>query len=261
MPIRIIAGSSNPVVSGRTKSSGDNQTCTVNIDGFTPVLKNVDPNAYVPIGFKLKTSQLTTNNNGTGHLSVVCTPELDESDGSKDQNVVRTTYTITMAEVQTELKNHPSISLAGRVEIASWLATEAARRYNSSGKPQYVASNGNDCTVNDGTALKFIAAYEAGIETYNRYFPIVRKISYCKACPGLKKTEGEDGSVSGGKVTFSIAGKFSPPDIELTGYDRTGWFKGGDEWQQSESRLWTHTEEWTWTPEGSGSEHAWIYAS
>lgn len=256
MSVKVIAGSGVPVISGRTVSSGgDNPSCTVNVTGFSADLKSADPNDYVPSGYEYRKSNITTHGDGTGTLSIEC-GEIPSTDPSS--NTIRVTYTITMSEVQTDLKEHPSITVAGRKEITMWLATDAKSRYDSNGNPQYLDSLGGECSVNDATAKKYIKAYEAGIETYNRYFPIIRKTSYIKKVPGLLD-KAENKGVEGGSITFSAAGSFSPPDLSLTGYADTGWFKSGDEYQQNDNRTWTHTEEWTWTPEGSGSEHSWIY--
>ena len=259
MAIKFIKGSTKPVVTGRTVNNGDSPSCTIYVEGAVSAIKNAAAADYVPAKYELKSSYITTNGDGTARLSVNCNYTGDDTDDS-ESNVIRTTYTITMSEVQTELKNHPGITPEGRKEVVQWLATEPGSRYlKSGGASCYVDSSGNQCTVSEDTAKKFIAAYEAGIESYNRYFPIVRKISYCKKCPGLNEKGGDGESVEGGSVAFSVAGTFSAPDISISGYEDSGWFKSGDEWQQSDSRIWTHTEEWTWTPEGSGSQHSWIY--
>ena len=95
-----------------------------------------------------------------------------------------------------------------------------------------------------------------GIRTYNRYYPVIDKQSTYRRVPGLSMNGA---SVSGGKAKFSEdIGTFSPPDIQLDGYAQTGFFKSGDEFRQS-GKTFTRSEQWTWTPDGSDSEYAWIY--
>ena len=101
-------------------------------------------------------------------------------------------------------------------------------------------------------------AYEKGIETYVRHFPVIEKISYYKTLPGC--------SMSGNSTTSGTLSQFagdidkwSVPDVKLSGFENTGWFKSGDNYEQGNDRVWTRHEQWTWTPDGSSSDTGWIY--
>lgn len=97
----------------------------------------------------------------------------------------------------------------------------------------------------------------AGIKTFNRYFPVIEEISTWSNPPGLSRS-GK--SFTGGTPTFSSdAGTYDDPPISLNGYPSGHWFKSKDSWAENENRTWTRTAQWTYTPESSSGNHAWIY--
>ena len=257
MAIEHVAGSTDPVVTNVSSSETDRKTTTVTIEGPRDLLESItDLSSYVPSGMNLKDKKITGDGSGFARIELFCIGYTADDATTIPTHI---TWRIEMSEVQTPLQCHPTIVTA-RKDIERWLATSAANRYDAQGNPQWVDEEGTPHPLNDNRVTKFVAAYNAGIETYNRYFPVVEKISNYNRLPG--------GSMSGNQTTggnvsnFSAnIGKWNQPGLSLNGYASTGWFKSADSYAQGNNTVWTRTEQWTWTPDGSGSAHAWIYAS
>lgn len=252
-----ISGSSNPVVLSTSSTRADKNSCTVEVAGVYEDLKALQGNdsgmkAICPSGFEVESSTCTPDGSGNGRLSIRCV-----NYGADDISTspTRVTYHIDLAEVKTDLKSHPHV-VDQRITIEKWLATDADKRFADDGNPQYVDAEGTAHSITDETVKKFCAAYSKGIETYNRYFPIIEKISYYKRVPGLSMSGN---SITGGTARFSNIGTFNAPDINLQGYASAGWYKSKDSYSQGNDRVWTRTEQWTWTPDYNDQDVNWIY--
>ena len=242
-----------------TQTSEEAKKHVVTVEGPYNTVKDLDPEDFVPSGLTLEDSNVETTGDGFARLVVRCTDFGEES--SSGTLATRTTWKIEMACVQTDLKYHPTC-VGDRLIIEMWLNTDPIKRFNpDNNSPQYVDSTGAVYPVAEEGAQKYIKAYMKGIETYNRYFPILRKISYYKRLPGV--SVNKKSTTSGTVSEFSDEiGMWDVPDVHLTGFANTGWFKSGDNYEQDNSLVWTRNEEWTWTPDGSGDEDTgWIYKS
>ena len=245
------AGARGPQTTGTIVSQADKRSAVVTVEGPIAALKSADPEDFVPDGYTLDTSNVTPSGDGLGKLTINCVKYEEGTSFS----AIRTTFRIEMQEVQYDLEDHPYLADA-RSMILKWLATDEAQRFDGNSY-KYMDADGELKTVSGEKALKFCAAYMAGIKTFTRYYPVVEKISTWSNPPGLNMS-GK--SFSGGSPTFSSdAGKFSEPPISLNGYASTNWFKSKDSWAENENKTWTRTEQWTYTPESSSGSHAWIY--
>lgn len=247
------AGASGPQQTKISKSISDKDQTVVTVEGLYSALNVADPNDYVPTGLTLESSQLSSSGDGMGVLTLNCRAYDDPS--ATDLAPIRTTIEVNMEEVQYDLEDHPSLASV-RNTILMWLATDESKRVDGSDY-KYTDKNGELQTVSGNNALKFCAAYMAGIKTFNRYYPVITKRSIWKNPPGLTRSGR---SFTGGSLPFSSnCGKFDTPPITLSGFAATNFFKGPESWVQNENRTWTRTEKWTYTPEGSNGAHAWIY--
>ena len=260
MAVEFVTGSADPIETGASTVYGDTPTKVITVEGPMSLLENVaDVTQFVPSGFEYDTHRVIPTGDGFGKIEISCKDFGTDVTGTTP---TRTTWKIQMACVQKDLKLHPKC-VAARDDIERWLATDINKRYNNGDKtkPQYVDENGNSSPISANEALDYIHAYNAGIETYNEYYPVLQKISYYKRLPGV----GMKGkSTTSGKVTaFSPnVGKWNTPDVTLNGYADTGWFMSGDGYDQDNSLVWTRTEEWTWSPNGSNDKNTgWIYES
>lgn len=232
-----------------TESQGDSNTTVVTVRGRWEALKRVDPADYCPVGYAVSNRSLEPFCDGSGQLTVNCVDVSDTSGGEP----IRTTYRIDMVEVEYDLAQHPHLK-EDADQIIMWLATEESKRID--GNAYKYADKDGELKPVTGKAVKFCAAYMSGIRTFNRYYPVIEKLSTWKKPPGMSVSPNM--SVSGNPA-FSTAGNFETPPISLTGYAATGWYKSKDSWTQSANRSWQRTEQWTYTPEGSTGDHAWIY--
>ena len=251
---RFIAGrSSGAVKTGTSLQTADRRTAVVTVEGPIGALKSANPADYVPAGYELDTSNVTPNGNGLGKLTVNC---IRYEDGDSFE-ALRTTFSVDMQEVQYDLEDHPYLASV-RDKILMWLATEESKCVDGN-TFRYMDANGELQPIEEDEAIKFCRAYMAGIKTFNRYYPVIEKISYWSNPPGLSRS-GK--SFTGGTPLFSSnAGKYATPPISLNGYPATNWFKSHDKWTENGNKTWTRTEQWTWTPDGSDSELNWIYAN
>lgn len=250
--MRLIKGTPGPWKTGEKIAKTSLDSTVVEVTGPYSKLKSANPAAYVPAGYDLEGSELVSTGDGMGKLSIR-TVKYDSSGGS-EFGPVRTTFRVEMEAVQYPLQNHPYLAGVKDV-IAKWLATDEAKRVQNN-EFYYVDATGAEVMIQDNTAKKFCRAYMAGIETFNRYYPVIQKISIYKNPPGLNRTGT---SFSGGSPQFSDCGEFDTPPISLSGYSQTGYFKSKDSWEENADKTWNRTEEWTWSPHGSDSDHAWIY--
>ena len=254
-------GRSGPVETGQTITKSDKDGVTVVVEGTYSSLKTLGAQRvaqYVPAGYTFISSRLSPTGNGFGELAISCVKY--ENEGASGFAPVRTTFRIKMAEVQYDLEDHPYLKGTYRDICLKWLATDEAVRVkleNGGTKYYYTNENGEQHQINDQRALKFCAAYMAGITKFTRYFPVVDKISIWKNPPGLLRSGN---SFSSGSPKFSAnIGHWDNPPISLNGFPSGHWFKSDDSWEENENKTWTETEQWTYTPETSSGDHSWIY--
>lgn len=258
MAIQHIIGSKTGVTTGISKTGGSNkESSIVTVEGPVSVLETItDFDSLAPAGMTVESHTLETNGDGFGKLIVRC---INYGSGDVSTTPMRTTWRISMQEVQTNLKDHPHFNGEARRQILAWLATEELKRYDSNGNPQYVDGEGTAHPLT-APATDYVTAYEKGIETYVRHFPVLEKINYYKTLPGC--TMSENSTTSGTVSQFSAdIDKWNVPDVKLAGYASTGWFKSGDNYEQGNDLVWVRTQQWTWTPDGSNSDLGWIYAN
>ena len=217
-----------------------------------------DDYPYIPANCYVDSARLEPDGDGMGTLIVMCVDQ-----GAADEQITPSeiVYRIDMAEEQTDLIAHPSItaSVTSVAICLQWLATEDGKKVDDAGHFQYDNGDGTYTEITDAIALRFCAAWMHGIKTYNRYFPVIDKESVYKRVPGLVFAGA---SITGGTAEFSAdIGKWDNPGITLNGFAATGFFKSKDSWVKTARSAWRRTEQWVWTPDGSASQYGWIYQS
>ena len=254
-------GRGGPVETGQTRTKSDKDGVTVVVEGVChelEMLRGQQIAQYVPSGYTFVSSRISPTGNGFGELSISCVKY--DNEGASGLAPVRSTFRIKMAAVQYDLEDHPYLKGTYRDICLKWLATDEAVRVKQDGgdtKYYYTNENGDPHEINDDRALKFCAAYMAGIRTFNRYFPVIDKISIWKNPPGLLRSNN---SFTSGSPKFSAnMGRWDDPPISLNGFGSGHWFKSDDSWEENENKTWTETEQWTYTPEKSNGDHSWIY--
>lgn len=254
--MRKIAGQNGPYRTGSSTSKSDKEATIVTVEGELTQLRQQDPDAFCPAGMVVEGTSVDPTGGGHGKLTIRC---VNYGSGDVSTTPTRVTWRIAMAEVQTDLARHPHFGAEPRRQIYAWLATEESKRYNNQGKPQYVDGEGVAHPLT-APATDYCTAYAKGIESYVRHFPVLEKISYYKTLPGCSMTKNS--TMSGTVSQFSDdLDTWSVPDVKLSGFANTGWLKSGDNYEQGNDLVWTRTEQWTWTPEGSDSDTKWIYAA
>lgn len=257
------------VQTGLGETRADTDTIVITVEGPLAALEGIVPRqgdthddlAYIPAGCYVSTARLSSDGRGGGTLSINC---VDPGADTEQLAPSKITYRLTMAEEQTDLIAHPEITETESVLniCVKWLATDDKMKYDADTQSyQYDEGDGATFTpITDETAVKFCQAWMHGIKTYNRYFPVIEKISTWKRVPGLTMTGAKitGGSVSAANFGGNV-GKWNAPSITLAGFATTGWFKSKYDWTQNAKSNWTLTEQWAWTPDGSDSEYGWIY--
>lgn len=265
----LASGTPKGVQTGLGKRRGETDAIIVTIEGPQEAMESLVPAqgathddfSYIPEGCYVQNATLASDGRGKGTITINCVDP-----GSDSEQVPTTptkiTYRITMTEEQTDLIAHPVITAsptAVRICLA-WLATDDTKKIKENGEYQYVEADGTTYTsITDETAIKFCDAWMHGIKTFNRYFPVVEKISTYKRVPGLSLSGAK---ITGGSVNFGgYIGTWNAPAITLSGFPSTGFFKSKYDWTQNAKSSWTLTEQWVWTPDGSDSKYGWIYTS
>jgi hypothetical protein len=257
---------SHGAVTGQSESHSDRDSLTITLEGpYSAFPGNIpkqgDTSAqfgYIPANCYVESSKLASDGKGGGTLTVNCIfPGSDSQEYPAQPTTV--TYRIEMAEEQTDLVAHPALASVVGICLA-WQATNDKDKIDSNGDYQYDSGDGNFTPVTDPAAIKFCQAWLHGIKTYNRYFPVVDKISEYKRVPGLSLTGA---SITSGTAAFSAnIGTWNAPGITLAGYFSPGsFYKSKDSWVQNANKSWTRTEQWVWTPDGQSSPYGWIYNS
>ena len=261
------------VQTGLGKRRGDTDAIVVTIEGPLATMESLVPAqgathadfAYIPTGCYVQNASLASDGRGKGTITINC---VDPGADSQQTPATPTkiTYRLTMAEEQTDLIAHPVITESTTVVsiCLAWLATDDSKKVDENGDYQYVESDGTTYTpITDETATKFCDAWMHGIKTFNRYFPVVEKISTYKRVPGLSLTGA---TITGGTVSSANfggnIGTWNSPNITLAGYTSPGgFFKSKYDWTQNAKSSWTLTEQWVWTPDGPDSDYGWIYTN
>lgn len=248
-----IAGRDGPYQTGKTTTKADKESTVVEVEGVLADLRRINPDTVCPAGLVVENSTVAPTVGGMGKLTVRC---VNYGTGDASTIPTRITWKISMAEVSTDLARHPHFDTEARRQIKAWLATDPAKRYDDNGNPQYVEDAGPHLLTEPAT--DYCDAYGKGIESYVRHFPVIEKVSYYKTLPGCSMTKNS--TTSGTVSQFSAdIDTWSVPAVKLAGFANTGWFKSGDDYTQGNDLVWTRTEQWTWTPDGSGSSTGWIY--
>jgi len=254
--MKLIAGTTGPYQTGTTVRRSDADSTIVEVEGDLISLRSLNPAAYCPAGMVVESSEVYPTTGGHGKLSVSCVKYNSGSSFSAE----KTTFRVDMLEVQYDLENHPAIA-DDRNIILKWLSTPESKRIDKDGYLFYEDGEGTlvAITEEDVYAEMFITAYMAGIRTFNRYYPVIERISTYKNPPGMNMSGR---SFTGGSPTFSNGvGKYDNPPLSLNGYGNGHWFKSKDSWMQNADTTWTRTEQWTYTPEASDGENGWVYTS
>lgn len=253
MSMEYVTGARGAIETGIQHENGDKDALLVFVEGPYSVVKSVNPANHVPDGYTLETSRTISTGDGGAKMTIRC---VNYGEDTASTAPFKTTWKILMAEVTKKLENHPEV-VGDRGIILKWLDTPAAERMDREGNWQYKDAEGGHVTIEEEGALKFIAAYNKGIETYVEYYPIIQKITYWKRLPG-GSMNGR--STTGGNVSkFSVVGMWDAPELILNGYPNTNFLKSGDEWQENANEVWQRTEEWTFTPD-KDEDTEWIYA-
>ena len=255
--MRKIAGQNGPYKTGSSTSKADKDSTVVTVEGELWQLRQQNPDAFCPAGMVVENSNIDPTSGGHGKLTVRC---INYGQGDVSTTPTRVPWRISMAEVQTDLKRHPHFEgNDARKQIEAWLATDLDKRYDDNDNPQYVQADGTPHPLT-APATDYVTAYKKGIENYVRHFPVIEKISYYKTLPGCSMINNSTTSGTVSQFSANID-KWDVPSVKLSGFENTGWFKSGDDYQQGNDLVWTRTEQWTWTPDGSDSETGWIYQS
>lgn len=266
----LATGTPKGVQTGLGKRRGDTDSLVITIEGPQATMEDLVPAqgatnadfAYIPTGCYVQSASLSSDGRGKGTITINCVdPGADSA--QTPATPTKITYRLTMAEEQTDLIAHPVITANATVvkDCLAWLATDDSKKVDENGDYQYVNPDGTTYTpITDATAIKFCDAWMHGIKTFNRYFPVVEKISTYKRVPGLSLTGA---TITGGTVSSTNfggnIGTWNAPPITLSGFASTGFFKSKYDWTQDAKSSWTLTEQWVWTPDGSTSDYGWIY--
>ena len=174
------------------------------------------------------------------------------------------TWEVTMEEVQKALITHPLFegNDTALAQIRGWeryrqISAKATQTKEGDGTSYYYTTDGSDENkVTDSVAIKYCAAVSCGIETYNRYLPVVSRTTCYLRLPGVTY-DANSNSVTGGSVDCADGiGTFDTPSVNVSGVSGGKWFKSKDSYSQAADGSWTRNEQWTYTDD---TQHSWIY--
>lgn len=189
------------------------------------------------------------------------------------------TWEVSMEEVQMRLINHPMIIKYGdRSALLKWEDTPKGQRVvekKKNGKPtgeyeyqyrdKWNSSKGmwDMETIEGDWNIAYCDAVTQGIDTFNKYLPVITKNSFYLELPGVSYSQ--DHVVTGGTIRdftgADVIGKFNVPELKVAGYidNKDGvWFKNGDKFTSQADGSWTRTESWVFT---NDPRHMWIYTN
>lgn len=251
MATQKILGSGDAVETGYSREESEKRTRTVTVEGLLSDIELESPEDHCPSGYEIDSYNIASSGDGMGKMTIRCV----KYNSGASFDALRTTFRVDMLEVQYDLEDHPYLASV-RDMCVKWLGTDESKRVNGT-TYKYEDENGSLTEITDATAKKFCAAYMAGIKTFMRFYPVIEKQSTYSNPPGMSRS-GK--SFTGGSPTFSQGiGEYDTPPLNLSGYASTNWFKSKDSWVENGNRTWTRTEQWTYTPESSSGNHAWVY--
>ena len=216
--------------------------------------------------YYVRTADLRSPDGVTGELQLTL---LKCADGKNlPYNV---TWDVSMEEVQTRLINHPKVVENCDIDILlAWEETPKRMRvakddngelkfyyiigtYSATGEPDVYAVEGD-------WNIAYCKAVTQGIDTFNRYLPVVTKNSFYLELNGLDYND--EHQITGGTVkNFTGSdkiGSFGEPDLKVRGYSSENgvWFKSGDKLTSQADGTWVRTETWVFS---NDPQHKWIY--
>lgn len=175
-----------------------------------------------------------------------------------------TTWEVAMEEVQKALITHPRFkdNDTALAQIRGWeryrqISAKATQTKEGGATSYHYTTDGSDeKEVTDPDAIKYCAAVSCGIETYNRYLPVVSKTTSYIRLKGVSY-DANSNSVLGGSVDCADGiGTFDTPSVKVSGVSGGKWFKSKDTYTQAADGSWTRNEQWTYTDD---TQHSWIY--
>lgn len=262
---------------GRAESWAEQRVAQVNVVGRLDQLGGVKPgdsmashaswfDGKLDGNYYVRTVNLSSPDGVTGELTLSLL--LCAAGKTKPYNV---TWDVTMEEVQMRLINHPSIIANADIDVLlMWEDTPKGRRVKKNGDAleywyeEYVGSASGVVSYKQVTGewnIAYCAAVTQGIETYNKYLPVIVKNSYYLELPGVDYDLNTH-VVTGGTISeFTGAGeigRFSEPEMTVRGYTQADgvWFKNCDKFTSGADGTWTRTEGWVFT---NDPRHRWIY--
>lgn len=184
------------------------------------------------------------------------------------------TWEVGMEEVQMKLINHPLVLENCDIDkLLMWEDTQKGRRVekDKDGKltffyDEYDYSGGAGVIINRQKItgewdIAYCKAVTQGIETFNRYLPVITKNSSFLEMPGANYSQ--DHIVTGGTISdftgSDTIGHYDAPDLKVAGFidGKDGvWFKNLDRYTINADGTATRTEGWVFTNDPSAK---WIY--
>lgn len=214
----------------------------------------------------VRTVDLSSPDGVTGELNLTML-ECPQGE-TKPYNV---TWEVGMEEVQMRLINHPDVIKNCDIQrLLMWEDTPKYLRVKTDNDGEWkfyyydgTVTSGNIDTkpITDEWEVAYCKAVTQGIETFNRYLPVITKNSFYLKLPGAQYSEAH--VVTGGTISdftgSDVIGQYSAPDLKVAGFidNKDGvWFKNGDRYTTNPDGTATRTESWVFTNDPS---HMWIY--
>lgn len=267
---------------GRTESWAEQRQMTTSIVGqFKDIVDKVKPGDSMAMHsgwfggnlngqYYVKNLEMASPDGITGELRL--TYVKCGQGKTKPYNV---TWDVSMEEVQMRLINHPMIQKHASIgTILKWEETRKgwrAKTVDGEFKFYYMdyATDGSSATLNEIKKSKspwtyaYCKAVTQGIETYNRYLPVITKVSSYLEIPGAQYNQ--DHVITGGTISeFSGAseiGHFDAPELKVKGFQdgKDGvWYKNCDKFTTQADGSATRTEGWVFT---NDPNHMWVYTN
>lgn len=251
----------------RSYGWSDHQTIDVRLVGdfdelwarqVKPGMTAIEAKLDLPSGWCVRTVGLEREEAKVGVLSancVYCPKGVSEPYAE--------TWEVSMEEVQKALITHPLFKdkAEAQSQIRGWeryRTISASATQTKNGKVRfYYTTDGDDVKeVTDEDAQKYCNAVSSGIETYNRYLPVISRTTCYLRLPGVNYDANSNG-VSGGSVDCADKiGTFDTPSVKVSGVSGGKWFKSRDTYSMAADGSWTRNEQWTYTDD---TTHSWIY--
>lgn len=231
----------------RVESYGESKVCETEITGIYDDLENqIIPGCRIPQQYlktisgsdyfvKEVTLSREDGNVGVAHVKFVKCASPTEP--------YSVTFEVAMEAVTMNLISHPKIQEDEK-------ALEEIQRLEAMMPEERIEK---ESEFTSEMAKKYIAANKAGITTYNKYLPIVRKTSLYLRLPG--GLYNADGQCTGGTILVDGIGKFGSPMILVSGA-QGDWLKSRDTFSLNSDGSATRNEEWTLSDD---TKHKWIY--